>query len=184
MFPAYEDVLRIQAIELNDKIRRSNFSFTISDNVVRFTPVFNRDTIVWFDYYVVSEKGAGIADVAAASGSSLVSDFSNIPFDHIEYREINSIGRTWIYKYTLTLAKEMLGRIRSKYETIPIPNDSIRLDGNILLSEAADEKKYLIEEIRETLDKTSKHGQLQREAENVQNQLEVLKGVPLPFYVF
>ena len=182
MFPAYEDLLRIQAIEINDKIRRSNYSFTISNNIIRFTPRFYIDTVVWFDYYVVSDKFNRI--ISPESGSSLVTDFSNLPFDNITYTSINSVGRVWIYKYTLALAKEMLGRVRSKYEHIPIPDSEIKLDGDLLLSEAKDERIALIEELRETLQETSKQGQMKREAEIYEYQHKILAGAPLKIYIF
>lgn len=182
MFPAYEDLLRIQAIEVNDKIRRSNYSFTISANIIRFTPRFYSDTVVWFDYYVLDEKIGGI--VAPSEGESIVTDYSNIPFDNITYTDINSIGRSWIYKYTLSLAKEMLGRVRSKYEHIPIPDAEIKLDGDLLLAEAAEEKTALVEELRETLGQTSKLGQIEREAKIAEAQQEILKRAPLRIYIF
>ena len=182
MFPAYEDLLRIQAIELNDKIRRSNYSFTISNNIIRFTPKFYNDTVVWFDYYVDAEKRGGI--IEPASESSIVTDLSNMPFENISYTKINSVGRVWIYKYTLALAKETLGRIRSKYEHIPIPDSEIKLDGDLLLSEARDEQVELIEELRETLQETSKQGQMKREAEIADYQQKILAGAPLRIYIF
>ncbi|MEK9767372.1 MAG: hypothetical protein VW683_00510 [Betaproteobacteria bacterium] len=182
IFPAYEDLLRIQAIEMNDLIRRSGYSFTISDNIVKFSPVFREDMVIWFDYYVIDDKKAKL--LQENPDGNLASDFSNLPFENISYTQINSIGKTWIFKYTLALAKEMLGRVRSKYDTIPIPNQEIKLDGELLLREAQEEQKYLIEEIRETLDKTSVHGQLEREAKNVEFQREILKGSPLGIYIF
>jgi hypothetical protein len=37
------------------------------------------------------------------------------------YTDINIPGRNWIQRFTLALAKEILGMIRSKYDTIPYP---------------------------------------------------------------
>jgi hypothetical protein len=132
MMPAFEDLLRIQAIEINDMIRKSQYSFTVSNNIVRFTPIFTEATEIWFDYIVISDKQSGNALLQSGSENSTVSDLSNIPYDNIQYKNINSIGRNWVYRYTLALAKEVLGNIRSKYENIPIPDAQIRLDGDTL----------------------------------------------------
>ena len=81
-----------------------------------------------------------------------ISDFSNAPFDRIIYKLINHVGKRWIQKYTLALTKEMLGAVRAKFSSIPIPNADITLDGSDLRSEAATEKEILTTELRENLE--------------------------------
>jgi hypothetical protein len=184
MMPAYEDLLRIQAIEVNDMIRKSQYSFSVFDNKVHFTPIFKGPTTVWFDYMVVDDKMSGHALYQSGSENSYVSDFSNIPYDNIEYRNINSIGRLWIYRYTLALAKETLGNIRSKYAEIPIPDASIRLDGETLRREAEQEKQELIKEIRETLEQTGHQAQLEKQVKNAEAMQGILQRVPMPIYIF
>jgi len=180
MMPAYEDLLRLQAIEINDTIRKSAYSFTVANNTIYFTPLFQNETVVYFDYMVVDEKQAGMF----TSGSEgLISDYSNIPYTHIQYGDINSIGRQWIYKYTLAVAKELLGMIRSKYQRIPIPNAEILLDGEILRREASAEKEALIKELRETLDIVGLKAQMQRQAEIAKTTQEIFDKVPLYFYI-
>jgi len=172
MMPAYEDLLRIQAIEVNDMIRKSQYSFSVSNNVVKFTPIFTKNTTIWFDYMVVGDKQNGSSNngiggvIQSGSENSVVSDLSNIPYENIQYKNINSIGRLWIYRYTLALAKELLGNVRSKYQEIPIPDATIRMDGETLRREASEEKKGLIEEIRETLEQTGMQAQLKKHMEN------------------
>jgi len=189
MMPAYEDLLRIQAIEVNDMIRKSQYSFSVSNNVVRFTPIFTKESTIWFDYLVVDDKQNGSGSngingvIQSGSENSVVSDFSNIPYDNIQYKNINSIGRLWIYRYTLALAKELLGNIRSKYQEIPIPDSTIRLDGETLRREAADEKKGLIDEIRETLEQTGQQAQLKKQMENAQSMQNIFLHVPTPIFI-
>ena len=183
MMPAYEDLLRIQAIEINDMIRKSQYSFSVSNNVIRFTPIFTKNSIIWFDYVVTDDKLSGNSLLQSGSENSTVSDFSNIPYDNIQYKNINSIGRLWIYKYTLALAKELLGTIRSKYQEIPIPEAQIRLDGEILRREAADEKKILIDEIRETLEQTGQQAQLKKQMENAEAMQNIFLRVPTPLFI-
>ena len=150
MMPAYEDLLRIQAIEINDMIRKSQYSFEVSNNVVRFSPIFKAPTTIWFDYIVAGDKeGPG---KTYNTSSAIVSDFSNVPYNTIAYNTINSIGKNWIYRYTLALAKETLGSVRGKYENIPIPDQIIKMDGDLLRREGKDERENLIKELRDTLE--------------------------------
>jgi hypothetical protein len=184
MMPAYEDLLRIQAIEINDMIRKSQYSFSVFDNKVHFSPLFKTDTKVWFDYMVVEDKMSGHALYQSGSENSFVSDFSNVPYDNIEYKNINSIGRLWVYKFTLALAKETLGNIRSKYENIPIPDATIRLDGETLRREAETEKQELIKELRETLEQTGHQAQMEKQMKNAEAMQSILQRVPVPIYIF
>jgi hypothetical protein len=186
MMPAYEDLLRIQAIEINDMIRKSQYSFSIANNKIRFTPLFKKDTTVWVDYYVVDEKlGGSFGDGfgGAIQSGSRISDLSNIPYTNILYENINSIGRLWIYKYTLATAKELLGNIRAKYMEIPIPDSSIRMDGETLRREGQEEKRQLIEELRETLEQTGYTAQIQKQVENANAMNQIFKFVPIPIWI-
>lgn len=192
MMPAFEDLLRIQAIEVNDMIRKSQYSFTISNNVVRFTPIFTRDTTIWFDYYVVDEKLNGASTSLSGSGgvlqssqeNAVVSDFSNIPFENMKYSNINSTGKLWIYRYCLATAKELLGNIRAKYQEIPIPDAQIRMDGEVLRREAAQEREALIKELRETLEETGNKAQLQKHMENAEAMNSIFRHIPTPIYIY
>ena len=64
------------------------------------------------------------------------------------YNQINDPGKQWIRKYTLALTKELLGGIRSKYSSVPIPGSEITIDGDTLRTEAANEKEILISQLR------------------------------------
>lgn len=183
MMPAFEDILRIQAIEINDMIRKSQYSFTVSNNVVRFQPIFTRDQTIWFDYYVINDKMSSGSVLQSGSLNEYVSDFSNIPYDNIKYGNINSIGRLWIYRYTLALAKELLGTIRSKYQEIPIPDATIRLDGETLRREGIAEKENLTKEIRETLEQTGYQAQMKKQMENADAMQKMFQHIPLPIFI-
>jgi hypothetical protein len=179
MMPAYEDLLRIQAIEINDMIRKSQYGFEIANNVVRFTPTFKEQKIVYFDYMVVDDKKTNMLQ----SGSNIASDLSNVPYTHIAYEKTNDMSRTWIFKYTLALAKELLGLIRSKFENIPYPDGQIRLDGEILRREATAEKDMLVKELRETLEETGKAAQMKKQKENAEAVQDTFTKIPMLIYV-
>lgn len=181
MMPAYEDLLRIQAIEINDMIRKSQYSFEVSNNVVRFSPIFKQSATVWFDYVVVGDKeGAG---KTYNNSTSLVSDYSNLPYNHIPYYSINSIGKNWIFRYTLALAKETLGNVRGKYDNVPIPDQIIKLDGDLLRREGKDERELLIKELRDTLEQTGLQAQMKKQAENAKYMQEMFAKVPSLIYI-
>ena len=181
MMPAYEDMLRVQAIEINDVIRKSQYTFTLSNNKLIISPIPLNSFAVWFDYYVKSEKSGTQAQ--SGSVNEFVSDPSNVPLSHIEYANINSVGKVWIYKYTLSLAKELLGIIRSKYQSVPIPNADIKMDGEILRREALQEKQELVKELQETLEASGRFQQMKAQAEAAGHQNQILQKVPIPIYV-
>ena len=156
LMPMYFDILKLQAIELNDTIRKSAYHYEIEgDRFLKLFPIPNKDYKLWFDYTVTLSSLGGGADPAGGIGSTAplntVTDISNVPYANPTYGFINSVGRQWIRKYALALAKEMLGGIRGKYQNIPIPGETTTLDYQRLLSEAQAEKEALIIQLREDL---------------------------------
>ena len=118
------------------------------------------------------------------SGSfNVVSDYSNVQYDNMEFQFINDVGKQWIRKYGLALSKELLGIIRSKYGTIPIPNSDTTLDGDTLRSEAAAEKEALITQLREMLEQTSRKALLEADKDEAEFLQEKLQKVPYPIYI-
>ncbi len=179
MMPAYEDLLRIQAIEINDMIRKSQYGFEVSNNIIKFQPIFTQNKTIFFDYMVVDDKQLNTFQ----SGSDIASDLSNVPYEHISYTKTNDMSRTWIFKYTLALAKELLGIIRSKFSEIPYPDGEIKMDGEILRREAETEKEALIKELRETLEETGMQAQMKKQMENSKNMQEMFKNIPTLIYI-
>jgi len=185
MMPVYGDLLRMQAIEFNDQIRKSAYSFQLRNNELKLFPRPNNSGgKVWFEYYVEADRNNPLRNNDHGSnGSGVISDYSNVPLTNLTYKEINSVGKQWIWKYAAALAKELLGAIRSKYSSIPIPNSEISLDGSTLKSEAASEKEQLITQLRETLEATSRQRQLEMKREESENLQQSLNRVPLKIYI-
>jgi hypothetical protein len=180
LMPLNFDVLKLQAIELNDTIRKSGYHFTIVDNrYLKLFPIPNKDYTLHFDYVLQSTANAPVKN----TDNNLITDISNVPYTNPTYLYINQPGRQWIRKYTLALAKEMLGGIRGKYLTVPIPGDSTTLDYARLLSEAAEEKKSLIEELNNLLEETTRLKQLERKNQEAQQSQETFAKVPYPIYI-
>ncbi len=159
LFPVYQDISRAQSIELSDKVRRSAYSYEVIDNKLKIYPVPQEDKNLWFRYVVDDDPID--EDNNETNG---VSDVSNVPYEFMDYDTINSSGKQWIRKYTLALSKELLGNIRRKYDTVPIPNNEVNLDGSDLISDARDEKQNLKEELQTLLDETSNEKLIERQA--------------------
>lgn len=178
--PLYYDVLRAGAIESSDYIRRSNYSFEVVNNRVRIFPRPSDDGgKIWFFYYIKGESDSPTRDFT----ENKVADPSNVPYKFITYNEINSPGRQWIRKMTLALSKELLGIIRSKYASIPLPNGEVALDGDSLKAEGREEKDQLLEEIKEFLESVSLTEKAKAEAEEAEAAQQVLSKSPLLIYV-
>jgi len=182
MMPIFEDLLRVQAIELNDEIRKSAYSFHLVNNKLRIFPDPSDTFKVWFDYYLTEDK-SGLVEGVGTSVTGSISDFSNVPYNNMVYSQINDVGKQWIRKYGLALAKELLGAIRGKYTSIPIPNSETTLDGDSLRSEASTEKEILITQLREMLEDSTRRSLMERDKDESDMLLEKLQKVPLPIYV-
>jgi|TARA_B100001964_G_scaffold245045_1_gene329537 hypothetical protein len=182
LMPIFEDLLRVQAIELNDEIRKSAYSFQVMGSKLRIFPNPTEDFNLWFDY--VKKSDVNSSTRTQYSGSlNTISDFSNVPYDNMKYSQINDVGKQWIRKFGLALARESLGSVRGKYGNIPIPNGETTLDGDALRNEAVAEKEALKAELREMLEKTSQRNLLEADRDGAQMLQEKLGKVPLPIYV-
>ena len=182
LMPLFEDLLRVQAIELNDSIRKSAYSFSLQNNKLRLFPNPSENFTLHFHYVKVSERDNPL--ITQYSGSAnVVSDYSNVPYDNMQYKFINDVGKQWIRKYGFALCKELLGMIRSKYGTIPIPNSETALDGDTLRAEAAAEKEALITQLREMLEQTSRRALLEADKDEAEFLQEKLQKVPYPIYI-
>ena len=180
LMPMYFDILKLQAIELNDTIRKSGYHFTIEANrYLKLFPIPTRDYKLHFDYVVQSVANNPIKNIA----SNLITDISNVPYTNPTYAFINEPGRQWIRKYALALSKEMLGSVRGKYQSLPIPGETTTLDYARLLTEAANEKEKLIEELKAILEETTRLKQLERKNQEAQQTQETFYKVPYHIYV-
>ena len=182
--PISYDLARANAIETSDLVRKSAYSFEIHNNNLRIFPEPQEGDAgekIWFEYYVKDDIRNTNNISASLQGG--VSDPSNVPYKFITYNSINQPGRQWIRKYTYALAKELLGIIRSKYSSMPIPDGEVTLDGEALKTEGREEKQQLLEELREFLESVSLTEKLKAEAEESNAQREVLAKAPLNIYI-
>jgi hypothetical protein len=181
LMPLYEDILRIQAIEFNDTIRKSQHSFNIVNNKLQIFPIPTSATPakIYFEYISRDEFEHNSQTIQSDS----LSDYSDIPYDFIQYSNINDVGKQWIRKYTLALSKELLGAIREKYSSVPIPDGEVSLDGAALRAEAQVEKDMLMTQLRENLEEMSRKNVMENKTHESNHHQEMLRKVPLKLYI-
>ena len=181
LMPLYGDALRMQMIEMNDEMRKSAYTFELRNNKLRIFPIPDGNYLpnIYFDYIVVSERNNPIQ----YQSGSYIADISNIPYHRIPYTSITDIGKRWIQKYALATAKELLGLIRNKYSSIPIPNNEISLNGDDLISQGREEKQQLLEELSTIFEALGRKGQMIQEQEIADAMQQQLGKVPLKIYI-
>jgi len=181
MMPLNYDLQIIQQIEMSDTVRRSNYSFQIQDNQLKIFPIPTTGSgKIWFEYIKRQDR----IDASIQTGmKTRVTNVSNTPYTNPEYTRINSVGRQWIFEYSLALSKEMLGYVRGKYGSIPIPDSQVTLNQSDLIASATAEKTSLIERLRSYLDETSRKALLERRAQEAEFKQTELKQVPYTIYI-
>jgi hypothetical protein len=185
LMPLFFDLQRIQAIKLNDQIRRAQFSFEIQNNQLKLFPVPPAKYNVWIEYVKGSERDSvvGGRTASGSAATNLITNPSNVPYINPNYNYINSIGRMWIYQYTLALCREILGYVRGKYSTVPIPGSEVTLNQQDLLTDARATKEALLTQLRDMLEKTGRQAQLEKLAANSDNLNKTLNDVPMGLYI-
>ena len=180
--PIFADLLRVQAIEFNDQIRKSAYSFELRNNQLRVFPIPTESGSLWIEYVKTEDRDNPLRTRHSGS-ADVVSDYSNAQYDFMVYSNINDVGKQWIRKYALALSRELLGFIRSKYSSVPVPGSEVTLNGGELVSQAQQEKEELVTQLRENLEQSSRRLQLEAQREENENMLSVLSGAPLKIYI-
>jgi len=178
MMPLNYDLQVMQAIELNRQIRRSNYSFELINNNLKIFPIPTSGGYLFFEYIKKSERNNPYSN-----GTDLITNVGEVPFSNPDYNKINSIGRQWIFEMTLAIAKDMLGYIRGKYSTIPIPNADVTLNQSDLLSSATADRAALIERLRAYFDETSRDKLLERRSLEGDYLEKELNKVPYTIFI-
>ena len=181
LMPLSFDIQKIQAIELSDTVRRSQFSFELINNNLRIFPIPKHAGNLHIQYIKLSERNDPISKYP--KGQFNVTNVSNVNYCNPNYCQINSIGRSWIFDYTLALCKEILGYIRGKYATVPIPGAEATLNQSDLLSASTNEKLALITRLREYFDETSRSKLLEVKAAEAESLTKIEAAVPYPIYI-
>ena len=182
LMPLSFDIANIQAIEMNNQVRLSNYTFQLINNRLKIFPIPgdpDHGVQLWFNYINLEER----ANAAITQAGGKITNISKMNYTNPVYSQINSIGRAWIFEYTLALSKEILGLIRGKYSTVPIPGAEVTLNQSDLLSQASAEKETLLTKLRDYFDTTSRQSLLERRAAETTARQTEINQVPMTIYI-
>ena len=181
ILPLFEDVLRGGMLDMSTRVRRSNYSYRIVGTKIRFYPMPTGAPVkpkkIWIRVAFAPNPMKPAYNDDTIYG---VSNLSNVPFGRLTYSRINSIGRQWIRQYTHALSKEILGLIRSKFSTVPIPGADLTLNGGDLVTQAREEQTNLKTKLAEMLEELTYSKMLEDEATASENLTRILKNIPIP----
>jgi hypothetical protein len=183
LVPTSLTIQTAQAIEMQNTVVGSNYTFEIINNKLRIFPVPDYGNVyayLSFQYIKIDDR---INDSIQQTDGNKVTNESNASYSNPVYTQINSIGRQWIFEYTLALSKEMLGYVRGKYSTIPIPGDAVTLNQQDLLSSATESKNALIERLRTYFNETSNQSLLERRAAESEARVKEINYSPMTIYI-
>ena len=178
VLPVFEDILRAGQLDLSNRVRRSNYSYRVEGTKIR---IFPTPTVENKKLWIRMRQYADPLSPAYTDNTSYgVSNMSNIPFGNIQFNRINSIGRQWIRQYTVALCMQTLGQIRSKFGSIPVPGESIQLNGGDLITNGRADVEALRTALREMLDSMTYNKLAEDQATRAENMNKQLKFVPMP----
>jgi hypothetical protein len=178
LMPVFFDVMKVQAIEFNDQIRKAAYSFDLVNNKLRIFPIPDSDHPLYFEYVKRSEKNNIVTDTR----ENVVTDVMNVPYRNPIYMNINTVGRMWIAKYCLALCREIEAHIRIQYSSLTIQGTG-PINGSELIQDARTEKENLINELKEMLNEVSRRSQLERKQVETNFLRDNLTQIPLPIYI-
>ena len=179
VLPVFEDILRGGQMAMSNKVRRSNYSYMIVGTKLRIypMPVSDIPPKLWARVgFQQDPLNPAIKDPSIYG----INNLSNVPFGNFAYNRVNSIGRQWTRQYALALSKEVLGLVRSKFSSIPIPGAELTLNGSDLISQGREEKEKLVTQLREMLDTLTYDKLVETQAAKIDNLQKILRAVPIP----
>jgi len=179
VLPVFEDILRGGQMNISNRVRRSNYSYRVTGTKLRIYPMPTAvDPLkLWIR---VGFESNPLSPAFTDNSITGVSNLSNVPYGNFVYTRVNSLARQWVRQYTLALCKELLGMIRSKFGTVPIPGGELTLDGGDLKSSAKEEKEKLRTDLKEMLDSMTYNKLIETKAAEIENQQKILKAIPVP----
>ena len=184
LVPTWQNKAQAAAYEDAINTRTSRYSYEIRDNKIRIFPIppsLLEDERMFFEFTVATD--AWESESTRPDGTNGVNNMNTLPYANIPYENINSIGKQWIRRFALALSKEMLGQIRGKFSTIPIPGNSVTLNHSELLSQGKDEQEKLREELKTILDEMTYGKLIENDAGMTDNAQKVLTSVPNYIFV-
>ena len=158
----------------------SHFSYELKNNKLRLFPIpyTGGPTKMWVEFSIPTDVWDN--DDTATDG---INNMNTLPIGNLPFNNINSIGKQWIRRFALSLCKETLGQVRSKFGNVPVPGQNVTLNGPALVSEAKSEQDSLREELKTTLAELTYAKLSETDATMLDNTEKVLEKVPNYIFV-
>ena len=176
---------KLQAIQYENAIwtRLSHYSYELVNNKLRIYPVPSQvePKTIHFRFFVDDDAWSEESDQQI--GMDGINNVNTLPFTNIPFENINSMGKQWIRDYAFAISLEMLGYVRSKFATIPIPGENVTLNGSALIERGSTEQNRLRDQLKEILDQLTYEALTERDANISQNAEKVQDSIPLPIWV-
>tara|TARA_Y100000593_G_scaffold4019_1_gene7938 strand:- start:75971 stop:77221 length:1251 start_codon:yes stop_codon:yes gene_type:complete len=181
--PPWQNKLQAMNYEDSRYTRLSHYAYELKNNKLRLFPAPRTSvaTKIWFEFSIPGDSWE--LDEGLDTGIDGINNMNTLPFDNVPYININSIGKQWIRRFALSLCKETLGHVRGKFGTIPIPGESVTLNGADLISQAQNEQTALREELKAVLDEQTYGRMMAGDAELVENAGNIQAKVPMKIFV-
>jgi hypothetical protein len=183
LIPTWQNKLQAMAFEDHIYTRLSHYSYELKNNKLRLFPtpqVLSEYKHMWVDFSVL--PAAWENNEEYDDGTDGINNLNTLPFDNLPYENINAIGKQWIRRFALALSKETLAQIRGKFQTIPIPGESVNLNADALLSQAKDEQEKLREELKEIMDQLTYAEIAKTDSEKADAVENIQKKVPMNIF--
>ena len=179
VLPVFEDILRAGQLDISNRVRRSNYSYKITGTKIRIYPKPTQadPKKLWIR---VSYNPDPFSPSYQDDSIYGVSNLSNVPFGNLHFQTVNSIGRQWVRQFTLASCKELLGLVRSKFSSVPIPNGDLTLNGSDLISQGRDTKEALKAELKEMLESMTYEKMYESELNAIEKMQAILRTIPIP----
>ena len=183
--PTWQNKLQAMAYEDALWTRVSHYSYEIHDNKLRLfpTPDSTSPKNFWVQFTINNQYEPWDNQPGVDNGAEGVNNINTIPFENIPYENINAIGKQWIRRFALALTKEMLGQIRGKFSSVPIPGESVTLNYSELLSQARTEMDQLREELKAILEDTTYDKLAEIDSSMQDSAKKVLENIPAGIFV-
>ena len=160
MMAGFDMLLRMQDINLKRRIIAGDLTYSITAlpggkkqinlfNVPGGKFDFGNSSLmngqVWYHYYDVEGKDR---DQCLKDNPDIIKLPSDVPFNKIDWTDLNNPAQIWVRRWFYAYAKETLSRIRGKFSgNLKTPDSELTMDYQSLATEAKDEKTKLIEEL-------------------------------------
>ena len=179
LVPAWHN--KAQALAFEDAIytRMSHYSYELRNNKIRLFPIpFGGGPTKFFIEFSVPTDVWDNDDTKTDG----VNNMNTLPLGNLPFESINSVGKQWIRRFALALCKETLGQVRSKFGSVPVPGQTVNLNGSALITEAKTEQNALRDELKATLAELT-YAKLSEQDANLMDSTEKILD-KVPNYIF